>query len=204
MGNIMGNKNKNIIWDKIMDKEVLDSEIIQEIESVKHNDSGFDINGLDEERDGWTLLKYAVRSNREKLVEYLLMDPNINVNHKSPLSEFTAMHLLCIYTDNVHILKLFLGHRDININNEIFLSQTELHCACCNNRIKIVKELLLDARINIMLGSLWGVKARYIAKDEGHVRIVNILKRIEYTFLIRIPNGVLCRDIVRMIIEEYV
>ena len=81
-------------------KEVLDSEIIRDIK----NDPEFNINWVD-----YSLLMNAIKYEREELVEYLLSNPNININYGCLFYNHTALHMLCIRTNNIHILKLLLG-----------------------------------------------------------------------------------------------
>ena len=190
------------IYDKAYDKAVLDSEIIQEMESAKHRDPDFDINWRDR-RDTWSLslLMCAVYRNREEFVEYLLKDPNINVNYK--VNTDAALHFAC---DNNNILKLLLGHKDIDVNIQNGCGDTVLHNACMGYSIENVKELLLDARINILIcgkdedEDRDGVTAMDLAILWNFDNIAKIIWNSRYTPLLRI----LCYDIARMIIEEYV
>ena len=64
-----------------------------------------------------------------------------------------------------------------------------------------IRKLLLDARVDIMISDKWWKTALDIAMERGHHKIANMLKRMLRTPLLRIPNA---KDIVRMIIEEYV
>jgi len=89
----------NII--KKINKEALDSEIIQYIECAK-KDPKFDINGC---VTNWSVLMIAIVQDRKELVEYLLLDPCINVNHKCSFGS-TALY----YCDKVSNLKLLLSH----------------------------------------------------------------------------------------------
>ena len=190
----------NKIYNKIWDEAILDSEIIQETESLKHQDPKFDINSL---QNGWPLLMDAVYNGREELVRYLLSDPNIVVNLRNSAWGKTALHESCC-TNNIHILKLLLDHKNINVNTQDNDGWTGLHDVCWCNHIKIVKNLLLDARVNVMIRDEDGNTARDCAIRETHLEIANMLNRTECTSLLRIPNASLCRDISRMIIEEYV
>jgi len=69
----------NNIHNKIWDIAILDSEIIQETESVKSNDPKFDINLECGDVDNWSLLMFAIRRDRRELVRYLLTYPNIDL-----------------------------------------------------------------------------------------------------------------------------
>ena len=158
--------NIKIIRNKIEDDAIIDSEIIQDIESVKNNGFRFNINCRDSL--GYTLLADAIVWRRKELVEYLLSDPRINVNTQD-MSGWTG-----------------------------------LHDACSNNNIEIVRKLLLDARVDTSIRNEYGDTVRDIAIWEGYLGIANMLKRIGHTSLLRIPNASLCKDITRMIIEEYV
>ena len=184
------------IYYRVGFKPVLDSEMIRDIK----NDPEFNINLCD--RFGQSFLMNAIKYERVELVEYLLSNPNININNGCR-RKYTALHILCIYTNNIHILKLLLGHRNIDINKRDYLKGTALHCACYNDRVEIVRELLLDARVNPLIRDEERNTARDIAIYNENPKIANMLKRTGYTSLLRIPNALLCRDISQMIIEEY-
>jgi len=186
------------ILNKIQNYTVLDSEIIQDVEYKKRKNSYFDINNT---IYYWTLLMHAVDCEREELVEYLLEDFDVDVNYKDNDS-YTALLLSC-YNDDVPILKLLLGHMDINVNIQNNYVWTVLHEACYNNYIEYVKELLLDARVDVLIRTDQGETAQDIAIREGRSGIANMIKKTGHTSLLRIPNASLCRDITRMIIEEY-
>jgi len=194
----MGNKNTKKIYlklrDKIQDVTFLDSEIIQEIESVKKKYK-FNINYT--YYDGnWTLLMCAVYHNRKELVEYILTFPNIIFKNK-----YGTQVLFLVQC--VSVLILLLSRKDIDINIpsgfDVFINY-----ACYLGRKEYVRELLVDARVNTSIRDKRGRTARDFAIRKGHHEITNMLKRTGCTPLLRIPNEALCRDITRMIIEEYV
>jgi len=179
----------NITWSDI------DSKIIQDIEHAKET-PGFDINlGY---KDNWSLLITAVYYCRKELVRYILSFPNIDVNHRSYYGN-TALHCC----DNVSILKLLLDHKDLDVNIQNEGGETGLHHACYMGRKTCVKEYLLDARADILIRDENGVMVRDYALIYGYLGIANILKRVQHTSLLRIPNRALLHDIVRMIIDEY-
>jgi len=187
----------NKIYNKIRDKSIPDSEIIWDIEYAKCNDPEFDINWC---IGNWTLLIHTIVKNRKELVKYLLMFPGINVNKYR--DGYTTLYYACCY-DSIYSLKLLLSHRDIDVNIQTKYGWTGLHCACRHYHIEIVKELLLDARINTLFRDRWERSARDLAIKEGCLEIANMLKIVQYTPLLRIPNEILIHDIIRMIIEEY-
>jgi len=196
----------NVIYEnlliKIDDQTVLDSEIIQDIECAKCKDFDFDINYV--EYGGWSSLMYAVKSERKELVEYILEDPDININLRCSLwGDGTTLHELCSYTNKIHILKLFLGCKDLDVNIQNIFGCTGLYYACSYDNIEIVRELLLDARVNPSIRNNRGRTAQDIAIERSHLRIANMIKRTGYTSLLRISNNALLHDITRMIIEEY-
>ena len=175
------------ILHKILNERIPDSEIIQ---NIKRKDSEY------------TYLLHAINKKREKLIEYLLTDPDININriYSDITPHASAFHWACM--SNIRILKLFLGRKELDMNTTS-LESTGLHWACGANKIRIVKELLLDARINISVRNIWEQTALDIAIRQEHHRIANMLKKVQYTSLIRIKNNLLCHDIIRMIICEY-
>jgi len=199
------NNPLNMNMDKLWNKAVLDSEIIQEIESAKHRDPGFNINQPD--MYGLTLLLRAVQYDRKELVEYILADPDINVNYGDihyrlyPIN--TGLRMATYDWISISILKLFLCHKDIDVNKQKDNEWTVLHEACFKNNKKYVRELLLDARIDVLIYDCQGRTAQNTVRRDGH-GIANMLKRVLRTSLLRIPNASLCRDIIRMIIEEYI
>jgi len=114
MDNIFGSKMNKIygkISNKINNKAILDSEIILEMETVRKKDPGFDINWKPNNQN-WPLLTRAVFYEREELVKYLLMVPDIDVNNRG-LSGATAFH----FAGNINILKLLLNCRDLDVTN---------------------------------------------------------------------------------------
>jgi len=205
MGNIfLDQKRMKKIYkelrNKIRNKTVLDSEIIRDIECEKKS-LDFDIN-YTRNNVYCSLLMRTIDWNREKLVEYLLMFPDINVNYKD-YNGHTAFYYACLY-GYIPILNLLLSHQNLDVNiQDKHHGWTGLHSACWNGHIEIVRELLLDARINILILNNAEYMAEYIARWR-HYEIANVLKRIRYTSIIRIPNALLIHDIIRMIIEEYV
>jgi len=187
------------LCNEIWDDEFLDSKIIWSIECAKREDPSFDFNWC--YKGDWSLLMNAVWVDRKELVKYILADHNINVNYRDHHGH-TALRN-SYYTTNIHILKLLLGHKDINVNIQDQNGRTGLNEACWCGCIESVKELLVDARINPLIRDNFGKTARDVAIQDGCRGIANILGRIGRTSLLRIPNASLCRDIVRMIIEEY-
>jgi len=132
------------IFDKIEDN-INDSEIIQDIEREKCNDPKFDINsGCD--GNNWTLLMDTVEHGREELVRYLLSVPSIDVNTTS-IYYYTALH----FCRQLSILKLLLNRKDLDVNIQNYYGQTGLHILCTFRYKTLVRELLLDARIDVLL-----------------------------------------------------
>ena len=185
-----------IIYDKIRDIKIPDSEIIQDIEHAKCKDLGFDINLGN--KNNWSLLMNAVDNRREELVRYLLSIPGINVNHRS-----FGGNTVLYSCETVSILKLLLNRRELDVNIQNIWGYTGLHRSCFWGRKACVKEYLLDARGDAFIRDRDGDTARDNALRRGYVDIAKIISNSRYTSLLRIPNASLCRDITRMIIEEY-
>ena len=186
----------NKIWNELWKSEIPESEIIKDIEKIP----AFNVNCTDENNlhdSNWTLLMGAAFHDRKELVRYLLTYPEININQKND-DDKTALY----YAYDVSILKLFLTHRDIDVNIQS-KGWTVLHHMCYDGIIEIVQEFLLDVRVDVSIFNKFYNTALYIAIKEGRHGIANMLKKIRYTSLLRIPNRLLCRDIVRTIIEEY-
>jgi len=196
-------KRINTAKEKILchNFECEDSKIIQDIEYVKNNFFGFSINWV-LEYEYESLLMRAVEGNREELVRYILTYPDIDINYGK---RYTSLHLACFGGCNVPILKLLLGHRDIIVDKRDAGGRgyTGLYYACMRNKIEIVRELLIDARVDVLIRNEDDKTALYVAIMGKHSRIVNMLKRVLHTSLLRIPNKSLLYDIARMIICEY-
>ena len=219
IGNICNMDDKDIyitIRDNIYDKTVPDSKIIENIEYAKHNDPEFDINHrkFNFACDGaeYPYLADAVRHGRKELVEYILTYPDINVNfipieydqlryHSSILYNIVCLEDMSM---TIPILKLFLNRNDFNVNIQDKKKNTIFHAACNLNKIRTIIEFLLDARVNVHIHNNNGNTARDFALRRGYPGIAKIINNSRHTTLLRIPNASLCRDIIRMIIEEYI
>jgi len=81
--------------------------------------------------------------------------------------------------------------------------ETGLYGLCYLGHKECVIELLLDTRINTSIRDNEGRMVRDYALEREYPDIAKIIGILGRTSLLRIPNKVLCRDIVRMIIEEY-
>ena len=189
---ILENKNNDMIRMNIRNKTIPDSEIIQNIESVKNN-FGFNINQKD--NDDFTLLILAVLMERKELVRYLLSIPGIDVNYRDSFNK-VALH----YAKDCSILKLFLGRKDLNLNIQDRHEMTILHwqyiwkCEVC------IKELLSDARIDILICDDQGQMVKDIATKQKRHRIVKLLNDPVYT-LLYISRGLLCMDVIQKIVK---
>jgi len=158
---------------------------------------GFDINSRD--ASNWSLLMDAVHRDRRELVRYLLLSaPDIDVNHKCSFGN-TAFYLC----GDISIFKLLLNSRDLDVNIQNDWGKTGLHRLCSLGRKALVKEYLLDARVNTYIRNKWRETARDTALERGYPEIAKIINNSRHTILLRIPNKTLLYDIVRMIIEEY-
>jgi len=207
MGNIFRSKMKKIcdkIYDKICNKAILDSEIIRAIECAKREYPKFDINYVECDWS-WSLLMVAVGQDRRELIEYFLKDPDINVNYKNS-NDYTALG----FAYRVPILKSLFNRQDLDVNMQDNDGNTLLYKRCnyssnYNNsdNIIIVRELLLDARIDPSIRNNRGRTAWNNAVFWRQYRLANMIKKVLRTPLLRIPNNMLLYDIVRMIIEKY-
>ena len=180
------------IYDKILNKTICDLEIIQEI------DSKFNINYVIDRNNCWSLLMNAVLQNRIELVRHFMTYPNININYKDRRNH-TALYFAY---GRSSILKLLLKREDLDVNMRYEHGNTILHRY--SNVKGYVKVLLLDVRIDISIRNNMGKTARDIAIHWEYYGIADMLRRVQYTSLLRIPNKALLYDIVRTIICEYV
>jgi len=123
----------------------------------------------------------AVYYERKELIEYLLTYPNIDVNYISDnfdgiLLYHTSILYIIVHSRSISIpiliLKLFLNCEDFNVNIQGY---TGLHDACRLGREECVKELLLDARVDIMIRNSNGRMARDIAIYWRHFGIAKII-----------------------------
>jgi len=142
---------------------------------------------------------YAVWKNRRELIEYLLLDPRINVNHRSNGGS-TVLHVCT----QAYILKLLSRCMDLDVNIQNNWGQTGLQHLCEYRLKTCVKESLLDARANVLIRDNKGKTAWDVALGKKCSDIAKIVWNSRYTTLLRIPNKMLLYDIVRMIIEKYI
>jgi len=184
------------ILKKMWITSISDQKIIESIESAKKNISDFDINWYDS--NNWSLLMNAVSWKRKELVKYLLDDPNININYRSNYG--ITVLFIC---DCTHILRLLLEHKNCDVNLQDIGKCTVLYKACFFGKKNKIKELLQDPRVDTSIRNKWGETALDTALEWGYPGIARIIGNSMYTTLLRIPNKILCRDIARMIIEEY-
>ena len=192
------------ILRNIFNSNISDSEIIQEIEYMKHNDPKFDVNWIDKDPRTaiWSLLMNAVHCDRIELVKYLFTYSDINVNYSSEFNKSTAFHN-CVKKDKM--FGLFLSREDTNVNVVDNMGYTYSHNIIYweKNKYAKTKELLLDARTDTSIRDMFGRTAQELAKSYGYHRIAKIIDNTRYTILLRIPNGMLIYDIARMIICKY-
>jgi len=197
----MKNKMKNIMNKiRIGKNPVEDEEIIEDIESIK-NDPGFDIN---KKVYGITLLIRAVCLNCNELVEYLLKDPNIDVNHRCDFGLATIF-----YCSTVSILKLLIDHRNIDVNVQNKDGRTVLHVWCNNSnseQLKMIRELLIYGRIDLSIKNKDGKTALDIKDKDGRTILDRAIKfkfyDIAKIIIIMSPtNIVLSKDLARRLCE---
>ena len=91
---------------------------------MKRKDPKFDIN-LPQGSFNWSLLMCAVNMNRKEFVRYLLSFPGINVNHRSV--QGNTVLRAC---NQVSILKLLLGRKDLDVNIQNRWGETRLLPVC--------------------------------------------------------------------------
>ena len=193
-------KEMTEIKDKIRSKNVLDSEIIKDIKYM--DDPVFFVEQY--RWCDWPLFMWVIYGKRKELAEYLLTTypTYININHNY---QNTPLHLLCDEEDKdtIYILKLLLSREDLDVNIQIHHGNgwTCLHEACHYGNVKPAIELLLDARIDSSIRDNDGRTARDTAESRGQLGIANVLKMVQYTSILRIPNELLIHDIVRMLIS---
>jgi len=181
----------------ILDKKILfssnsDLEIINTIKKYEFN--------INEESDfgSWTILISACESGRKELVKFLLTYKDININHKNRYGD-TALQVCW----NKECLQELLRHKNIDVRTQNKYNRTALFSSRTISHVESVIELLLDARIDPFICDNWNNTAQDIALYWGRYRSAKIIGNIQYTSLLRIPNGSLIYDIVRTIIREY-
>jgi len=188
----MENKMQNIRY-KILNQinPVEDEKIIRDIEYIK-NDPEFDINWRKGEFHGVTLLMCAIFKNRNKLVEYLLKDPYIDVNIKCNCCA------AIFHCRNVSILKLLLNHTNIDVNIQDNGRNTVLHHWCEYSNVaetEMIKELLMDGRIDLSIKNKCGKTALDIAIKRKYYDIAKMIIIMSPT------NIVLSKDLARKLCE---
>ena len=112
---------------------------------------GEDIN--QKEENGHTGLMMAVCYGQNSIVELLMSYPGLNVNQRTNLTGWTALHCACVF-DNVEGLKMLLAHPDIKSHNIKTSGRgetpsTPLVFAVHNNFLNCIKELLKVDRVDL-------------------------------------------------------
>ena len=193
------------IKTKLEQTNISDLEIIQDIEYAKREDPKFDINSGDE--DEWLLLGCVVHQNRIELARYLLKNTDIDVNVQTGYMMCSALSAV----ESVPMLKLLLEHKDIKVNIRDTDGFTVLHGIARCNEIDLARTLLLDARINVLIGNHinWHYpyckfKAWDFAVQNKNYGLAKMINNSRYTTLLRIPNVFLFNDIIRTIICKYI
>ena len=128
------------------------------------------------------------------IVVFMNLDPNIDVNYRC--NGWSAI----FHCSTVSILKLLLSHKNIDVNVQdktgctvlhilcydtcrAYSNKTILHYLCCYTchvyakKIKIIKELLLDGRINLSIEDIYGKTALEYAIHFKNDYIAKIIRK---------------------------
>eukprot|EP01130_Rhizamoeba_saxonica_P011150 TRINITY_DN4615_c0_g1_i2.p1 TRINITY_DN4615_c0_g1~~TRINITY_DN4615_c0_g1_i2.p1 ORF type:complete len:368 (+),score=63.49 TRINITY_DN4615_c0_g1_i2:35-1138(+) len=137
-------------------------------------DHGADINVVEEDTD-WNILHFAAIGGSEKLFNYLVTHPDMEVYDHPNQDRNTPIHYFCrqFMEDSYNTIHEFV-QRGVNINAQNFNGETPLHNACWKGNHTIVKSLLLYG-VDINLQNDHGETPLHWAARNGSERIVRML-----------------------------
>ncbi len=144
----------------------------------------------------FTLLMLAVVCSQTDIVEFLLINNNIDINavenHNNP-----ALILSCYDNVPFEIAKKLIDHNKINLNLKCENGITMLMEACNKNRLDIVNELLRWSDTDVFIKDNDGHMAIYHTENENISKIIKDEMMPHFDFL---PVS---DDILRLIMEFY-
>ena len=151
-----------------------------------HSGVEYDVNFINTERMGWTVLHYCCIHNIECVVEYLLSNPQILVNVPDDNNCTPMLYACC--NGRTQIIKMLFKfsktfNYDINVNTRDTVNRSPLFWAVVHGHTEIVKILIVYCGKNLNIwpkGSYDGnmnVNARELAVILGHSEIIEVLDR---------------------------
>ena len=138
---------------------------------VIREDENTDINAKDE--DGMTALQYAVIKAYPRLVDRLLLHPDIEVNNQDG-NGLTALHY-AVQHENESAVKALLAHKGIDVNIKDGSGLTALHHAVMQKDPNAAKRLLAHEGIDVNIKDGQGLTALHQAvmqKDPNAVKVL--------------------------------
>ena len=100
---------------------------------------GEDVNS----RDGKGDTALVVLEGHNAIVKLLLETPGIDVNKKTALKDWTALHTATL-RGNIEAVRLLLATKFVNVNSKDGKGFTALHMAALKNEVAIVEQILAD------------------------------------------------------------
>lgn len=133
----------NKIWKVILKDDP------QKLDNLIKNESNIDLN--DYNKDGLTLLLYAIEKNCVSCCSYLLNNKCVDIYLKDQKeNENALMKSIKVGNDMIDISRILI-ERKIDINEKNNRGETSLHIACSNNYVKGVQLLIRNkASIDIL------------------------------------------------------
>ncbi|WP_353272741.1 ankyrin repeat domain-containing protein [Wolbachia endosymbiont (group A) of Urophora cardui] len=158
-----------------LDKELLtavqDGDL-NKVEGLANQGAGLNTKGSND----WTLLHFAVFSNKFDIVKFLL-DKNANIKAKDVYGN-TPLHVAAQYDSKLEIVEFLLDRNASGINDVNNNGSTPLHLAIQGNKPSTVK-LLLNKGANINAKDKDGKTPLDLAVQEGYTDIIQIIEQVQ-------------------------
>ena len=199
----LGQNNGYIKLQKLDPFELIDNNDITQLEHyIKH----VDINEtyIKEPFEYFTLLSYVCEKGHIEIVQLLLEQDGINVNHFAP---FAA----ACFNGHIEIVKLLLQHPNINI-----IVWSPLSYFCENGYVEIVRLLLEHSNIDVNKGVpvVWACENRHIdivrllleRKDiiiTQNKHVYNILLKLKRYDLLKVFTNLQVKEYKKIWIQKF-
>jgi ankyrin repeat protein len=123
--------------------------------------------------NNWTILMTAAFNNSPRIIEKLLIHPDININAVDGLKR-TALHLAA-EKGAMESVAVLLTHPGLRINLKDYVGFTPLSKAAFNGHSEVVKRLLNCPDINVNLVDKYRQTALHQAVVKKHMEVVVLL-----------------------------
>ena len=113
-------------------------------------------------------------TNAPTILRGMLELPDVDVNQKSSVKEYTAL-TEAVFREDTASVRLLLTHKDIDVNHRQVSGMSTLYIACLSGNSSIVKDLLNHDDIDVNLATNEGATPLMLAAQEGHLACVLLL-----------------------------